>query len=95
MQVIHEISRIDAKIVEDSTTHEFIVVGKFSSVGTVYQITQEMNFQLPTPGGGGDGSQIGGFPVVLSGLSTGDVLGFSSGSWVNTDRETLTDGGNF
>lgn len=40
-------------------------------------------------------NEIGGFPVVVTGAQENDLLQLKSGTWQNTPRETVTDGGNF
>lgn len=38
---------------------------------------------------------LAGFPVSTTGLATGDHLEFLSTNWVNVQKTTLSDGGNF
>lgn len=38
---------------------------------------------------------IGGAPIVVDDLQTGDVLSFGGSEWANRRQQTLTDGGNF
>lgn len=40
-------------------------------------------------------SNIGGFPVEVSDTTNGDVIIFKDSKWVNNNKVTLTDGGNF
>jgi Major tropism determinant N-terminal domain len=44
-----------------------------------------------------DSSVLGGYPVLFSNLSDGDVLVYhqASASWINRDDKELVDGGNF
>lgn len=47
------------------------------------------------PKGQDGGTAIGGFPVNVSNLQAGDHLEFNSTEWVNVNKTTITDGGNF
>lgn len=47
------------------------------------------------PAGPEGGVSIGGIPIVLAGLTDGDLLGYASSAWGNRHPETITDGGNF
>lgn len=38
---------------------------------------------------------IGGYPITLTSLGSGDLLAFAQNKWVNTPQSTVTDGGNF
>jgi hypothetical protein len=40
-------------------------------------------------------SLIGGYPIALSSLGSGDLLAFSQNKWINTPQSSVTDGGNF
>lgn len=42
-----------------------------------------------------EGKVLGGQEVVISNISSGDVLIFSDGKWINSTKLNLTDGGNF
>lgn len=43
----------------------------------------------------GGSTTIGGLSVSLTSPQAGDMLEISSGQWVNTSKNNLTDGGNF
>lgn len=38
---------------------------------------------------------IGGYGFNISGLTSGDILGFNGSAWYNRDDNSITDGGNF
>lgn len=40
-------------------------------------------------------ANLGGYSIVATNLQQGDHLEFSGAEWVNTNKITLTDGGNF
>ena len=47
------------------------------------------------PQGPPGNSNVGGYPIDVEELRSGDVLIFSGVAWVNENKVTLTDGGNF
>lgn len=47
------------------------------------------------PQGEPGNSDIGGYPVQMSGVVDNDVIIFQSQKWVNAPQSNLTDGGNF
>lgn len=40
-------------------------------------------------------TNIGGYPVQITGISSGDILAFGGTNWFNDPQSHLTDGGNF
>ena len=47
------------------------------------------------PQGPAGDANVGGYPIDVADLNAGDVLIFSGVSWVNENKATLIDGGNF
>lgn len=47
------------------------------------------------PRGPAGDANVAGYPIDVAELRTGDVLIFSGVAWVNENKVTLTDGGNF
>lgn len=53
----------------------------------------ELNLTMPGPRGpqgeGGSSTDLGGYPIVITSPSQGDVVRFSANTWVNTQQEEL------
>ncbi len=54
-----------------------------------------VTYKLPVSAITSTSTDIGGYPVSLSAIQTGDLLTFGAAEWVNEQRTLLTDGGNF
>ena len=80
----------------------FVSVNEKTNVISITTTEEKSSVVLATsqgpagpPGPAGSAADIGGYPIDVAGLHTGDVLIFSGASWVNENKVTLTDGGNF
>ena len=47
------------------------------------------------PKGDQGNSTIGGYDISLLNITSGDVLKFGAGAWINSPEQDLIDGGNF
>lgn len=55
----------------------------------------QLNRGIVGPVGPSGESNIGGYPIAITGAQNRDVLMWMTGEWVNVPQTEVTDGGNF
>jgi len=84
--------------VEDSNNLKVVVQNPASINAVVTQLPNnviQLNRGIVGPVGPSGESNIGGYPIQITGAQNYDALMWLDGEWINVPQTEITDGGNF